>query len=361
MATVQTKRLAQLVGLVNVVRPEDSTEMTTTIASTKQGMVVVTSNQREFAIGRLSDGASDQPWLAVVPSERLLKLFEFYDTPTLDIQPDTKDAKKWLVIKYGKKTNRIECLSDNLRSSVTKEASENFANVSGEDFYTLFRSVVYAASSEAMQPAWKCVQIELVNGELRLSATDGFRAAVNKVVDVESKGGFRVHVEAHLLRKYMKFLRESSLVTIAVDDSSKVSFKFGDMSLTVVATEAVSADLFAFVEATPKNHFISFNMDDMQRTARLANVLSPRRLKLEVSSDSCKMSCHSDDGGDITSSFDVDSSWNGDIYMNPKFLKDAAVSADGNVRMFLLDDKKPITFAKESYPHWKYVVAPMYE
>ncbi len=285
-----------------------------------------------------------------------------------DIVKEMPDGE---ILIHVKKNNQIDIEGKNCRFKLTglaKDEFPKFPEFKDKEILQLdqlalkemFRLTSFAVSHEESRYVLNGVLMEIVDGAMRIVATDGRRLAkVEKKISTSVKKDVSVILPIKAVHEIIRNLKDEGMVSFVVG-SNQVLF---DIDGVLIATRIIEGEFPNYNQVIPKpvKTRIRMNTKELLSSIRRANLLATpdfQAIKFEVFTDKMVVSKTTPDVGESREEIPIQ--YDGQeivVGFNPQFLIDFLKNInDDQIDIELLGVDKPAVIRLEDY---LYLALPM--
>lgn len=150
-------------------------------------------------------------------------------------------------ISYGENSTVLQLLPVDDFPVIDTDINENYFRIENKTFKTIISRSVFCCAQDDNRPILKGCLIELKDGELTLTALDGFRMAVLKKDGVKSSGELRIVCPARTLNEVSKMLSDEGESTVYVQNGMMMV----QVDDTIVVSRLYRGDFINYKNITP--------------------------------------------------------------------------------------------------------------
>ncbi len=237
-------------------------------------------------------------------------------------------------------------------------------SVDGEGLTKALSRVLHAAAKDSMRPVLTGVLFEFSSKAVTLAATDGFRLAVDTVVDLAGEVPLKnIVVPARVLNEVMRQDLSGGVEIGLIEDSNQIVFVSGD---TILVSQILDGNFPEYRKIIPPKFTTEavVEREELMQAVAVSQVFAKENsnvVKWEVLKSTVKLAADSPEQGNSESEIAAKVEGEGvEIAFNGRFVQDflQAVSSE-RVRIGLNDRLAPGVFQSEGDDKFMAVVMPI--
>jgi DNA polymerase III subunit beta len=270
------------------------------------GSIQMTATDLDLAIATRSSADVKAEGALTVPAKRLFELVRKLSKEEL------KFEAKELTLNVGSKTGRFKfhCIRPEEFPARINVSPDLTFKIEAKLFERMVRRSIYAVSTDETRPALNGALLQIVEGEIRLVATDGHRLARASVKQTgigknPFKGDVIIPLKAlHHLQRLVSDTGESVTVELS---KNHARFTAGPTTLT---TKLIEGPFPNYEQVLPKqnNKLLRANRDELTQALDRVSIFSDsltRQVKFSISTNKLRLIVQTPDQGEATEEIDV--------------------------------------------------------
>lgn len=306
--TVAQTEILTALHLVSSAVPSRTTlpVLSNILVEAMDGSIQMTATDLDLAIATRSSADVKAEGALTVPAKRLTELVRKLSKEEL------KFEAKDLTLNVGSKTGRFKfhCIRPEEFPARINVSPDLTFKIEPKLFERMIRRTIYAVSTDETRPALNGALLQIVEGEIRLVATDGHRLARATVKQAgigknPLKGDVIIPLKAlHHLQRLVSETAES--VTIELS-KNHARFTAGPTTLT---TKLIEGPFPNYEQVLPKqnNKILRANRDQLTQALDRVSIFSDsltRQVKFSISPNKLRLIVQTPDQGEANEEIDV--------------------------------------------------------
>ncbi|HRF28104.1 MAG TPA: DNA polymerase III subunit beta [Candidatus Saccharibacteria bacterium] len=278
-------------------------------------------------------------------------------------------------ITLSVKNNRLHIKTPNHNSIINGVNDEEFPELptvdikdsvtytlAVDDFKTAVSQTIIAASADPTRQILTGVYWHTNEKSLFLAATDGYRLAEKKLMNVSSE--LNAIIPTTTLQEVLRSLRDDiTEITILIDET-QVTFLLEDIEIT---SRLIDGNFPNYRQLIPSKNETSFSVekDEFTRVIKVASLFakgSGGGINLDVNADDGTVSVSSvaSEVGENTSTIKATITGSGSVSLNSRYLIDALAVLDGPTISFGFSGKlAPCVVTSGDKPNYTHIIMPL--
>jgi DNA polymerase-3 subunit beta len=313
------------------------------------------SNLEVFIINSITAKVDDEG-VVCVPANLVTEFVN--NLPKTNINIETKDSK--LTIKAGNYKSVINTISPDEFPSTPKDDFTTEITIPNEVFKNAAAQVITCASNDTTRPILTGVYLHSENGELLLTATDGYRLAEKKVAKTDQD--ISVIIPAATISEVSRILSDQPEITINISDE-QIKFKIGDTELISRLIDGSYINYSSLIPDKTENSAVLDKADFVQavKVAELFARESAESITLKTNQTHQTLEINSikSEFGDNNSKIDGEIIGDAAITLNAKYLLNALNSIEGEKVNFNFSGKLTPALVTGEKPDYKHIIMPV--
>ena len=324
--------------------------------------IKITSNNMELGIETTIEGRVDEGGKIAVNAKMLSDILHKLPDETVHIEVDDKF---YAFLKCGKFKCSIPGLSGEDYPEIQKIGKENPVRISQYSLKQVIGQTLFAVSDNETTKTMTGEHFEVNENELTISALDGHRVAIRKILLKENHDKVDVIIPGRTLGEISKIIEGDTEKDVEISISSNlILFETGNTIITSRLIEGNFVDI---------NRVLNYDFDtvikidkkqlreDLDRSTLFVKESEKKPLIFDIEDNTLKLSMTTSIGSMVD---EIDIEKNGDdlkIGFNPKFFLDVIrVIDDDEISLYFTKSKAPC-FIKddEVNPSYNYVIMPV--
>lgn len=326
---------------------------------TENNRLVLAATNLEIAITESINAKVDGDGAITIPA-RLMTEF-VTNLPKTNITLEVEDQTK------------LHIMAGNYRSTINATIADEFPalpeieplhemTIAAELLKKAVSQTTLVASSDTTRPILTGVYFHTFEGDLYMTATDGYRLAERKVMPLDAE--ISAIIPASTLNDVVRVLSdEVKEIQIRLNDE-QISFTIGDK---VVTSRLIDGKFIDYRQLIPKktDTVVTLEKSEFQRIAKISELFareSAGSVTLEANPTTAMLSIHSiaSQLGENTSEAEANVKGDGSITLNSRYLLDALGCIDGEKVTFQFSGKlAPSLLTAEKSDDYKHIIMPV--
>lgn len=221
------------------------------------------------------------------------------------------------------------------------ETSSALYTVDAADFKQAVSQTIITASSDSTRPVLTGVYWHVVDGQLYLAATDGYRLAERRLMAADHD--IAAIIPASTLQEVMRTLSDDVSEIEMLFDETQVRFRMNGVEVTSRLIDGKYPDYRQLIPASSETT-ITINEAEFTRITKIAGLFartSGGSITLTADNDKQALSIHSvaSELGENTSTADAAVTSDGQVTLNSRYLIDALSVTEGDMVEFRFSGK----------------------
>jgi DNA polymerase III, beta subunit len=346
----------KLANALNIVSHISSTKTTLPILSNlliraEDSQLQLNASNLEIFITNSITAKVDKEGVICIPANLITEFIN--NLPKTNINIETKDEK--LIIKAGNYKSIINTINPDEFPSNPKDEFNNEITIDSEVFKNATSQVITCTSSDTSRPILTGVYLYNNNGELLLTATDGYRLAEKKVLKTDKD--INIIIPTTTISEINRIIGDEKEININISDE-QIKFKIGDVELISRLIDGNYINYSSLIPSDTENSAV-LNKADFIQAVKVAELFARESAESIIiktnSADQClEINSIKSEFGDNNSKIDGDIVGDASITLNARYLLNAINSIEGDTINFsFLNKMSPalITGKKEDYKH----------
>lgn len=294
---------------------------------TDNGRLIVAATNLEVAIIETIGAKIEQEGAITVPARLIADFVGNLPHTNVDIETDGEKVK----IGAGSYKSTINSsLADDFPALPEAKAATSF-QIPADTLKSAISETVIVASTDTTRPILTGVYIYTFEGALYFAATDGYRLAEKRVMDLADN--ISVIVPASTLADVVRIIGDEADIRVELDDE-QISFIIGDATIT---SRLIDGRFIDYRQLIPTKTEFSAAADRSEfiRVTKVAELFARESagsiiLKTDQTDQIISVQSIASQLGENTSTVEADVKGDGVVTLNSKFLLDAlnAISGD---------------------------------
>ena len=306
--SVAQSELSQALSLISSAVPSRTTLPVLSnilVEATSEGLQL-TATDLDLSITTRAPADVKSEAALTVPAKKLLELVR--KLPREELKLEAKD----LTLNVGSKTGRFKflCIRPEEFPARTTVAPESTLTIDGKQFERMIKRTIYSVSTDETRPALNGALFQVVEGEIRLVATDGHRLARATLKHPGAiKGAMKgdVIVPLKALNHLLRLIAEGADPVHVELSRNHARFTIGQTSLT---TKLIEGPFPNYEQVLPKNNtkHLHVKRDDLAAALDRVSVFSDsltRQVKFSIAQNKLRLIVQTPDQGEATEELDV--------------------------------------------------------
>lgn len=306
--SVAQTELAQALSLISSAVPSRTTLPVLSnilVEATSEGLQL-TATDLDLSITTRAIADVKAEAALTVPAKKLLELVR--KLPREELKLEAKD----LTLNVGSKTGRFKflCIRPEEFPARTAVSPDSTLTIDAKQFERMIKRTIYSVSTDETRPALNGALLQIVEGEIRLVATDGHRLARATLKHPGAiKGAVKgdVIVPLKALNHLQRLIMEGAEPVHVELSRNHARFTIGKTSLT---TKLIEGPFPNYEQVLPKNNtkLLHVKRDELAAALDRVSVFSDsltRQVKFSIARDKLRLVVQTPDQGEATEELDV--------------------------------------------------------
>lgn len=278
---------------------------------------------------------------------------------------DLKVTDNRLAISAGRYTSVINgVIADEFPELpiIDKENSQAY-KVDVADFKQAVSQTIIAASSDSTRPVLTGVYWQVIDGQVQLASTDGYRLAERSLMTSESE--LSAIIPASTLQEVIRTLTDDMSEIEILFDDTQVRFLMGSVEITSRLIDGKYPDYRQLIPASSEST-ITINTSEFMRITKIAGLFarnSGGSITLTADNDRQTLSINSiaSELGENTSTADAKVEGSGQVTLNSRYLSDVLAVIDADIVNFRFSGKiSPCVLTPVgNTPNYTHIIMPL--
>jgi DNA polymerase-3 subunit beta len=313
------------------------------------------SNLEVFIINSIT-AKVDSEGVVCVPANLITEFIN--NLPKTNINIETKDNK--LIIKAGNYKSVINTVNPDEFPSTPKDDFNNKITLSSEVFKNATSQVLVCTSNDTSRPILTGVYLHNNNGELLLTATDGYRLAEKKIMKI--KEDIKIVIPAQTVSEVNRILDAESDINIKISDE-QVVFEIGDINLNSRLIDGSYINYHSLIPDKTENT-ATLNKSDFIQAVKVAELFARESaesitIKTNQTNQALEINSITSEFGDNNSKIEGEITGDGTITLNAKYLLDALNCIEGDVVHLSFSGKLTPILVMGDSKDYKHIIMPV--
>ncbi|RWZ78365.1 MAG: DNA polymerase III subunit beta [Candidatus Microsaccharimonas sossegonensis] len=306
---------------------------------TDNNRLLVAATNLEIATTQYIGAKITKPGALTIPARLISEFVNNLPKDTIKLQVINNN----LHISSGKFTSIINgVIADEFPELPTiNEASSISYTIHIDDFKQAVNQTIITASSDTTRPVLTGVYWHSHEGQLYLSATDGYRLSERRLV--ETKSDVSAIIPVQTLQEALRTIVEDSDTVDILFDETQVRFRINDAEIISRLVDGNFPDYRQLIPAKSDIN-VTVNKQEFIRVTKIAGLFareSGGSVTVTVDADNKSVSLHSiaSEYGENTSELSAEVTGSGQVTLNSRYLTEALSVIEGDTIEFSFTGK----------------------
>lgn len=318
-----------------------------------------TANDMEMGIETMLSGIIDEEGTVLVEAKMFSEFIR--KMPSEDIVIETKDEQ--VIIKSGKSEIKLATKNKDEFPVLPEIIRSNRVTVSQFTLREMIRQTIHSISTNESSKLMTGELFEINGNELKITALDGYRISIRKVILKENYPSIKVVIPGKTLNEIMKIINGGIDDELNIYfDEKHVLFEFDD---TIVMSRLIEGEYYRIDQMLSGDYETKVVVNKsvlfgcLDRSSLLIRDNDKKPIVIDIKENNLKLEINSTLGA---MDEDIDIVKEGSdimIAFNPKFLMDdLRVIDDEEISMYFINSKAPF-FLKNDDGSYIYLIVPV--
>jgi DNA polymerase-3 subunit beta len=298
----------------------------------------------------------DNEGVVCVPANLITEFIN--NLPKTNINIESKDNK--LTIKAGNYKSIINTINPDEFPSTPKEDFDNEITINSEIFKNTTSQVSVCASNDTSRPILTGVYLHTSDGELLMTATDGYRLAEKKILKTNKK--IDIIIPTQTISEVNRILNTEKDINLKISDE-QIIFKIGDTDLISRLIDGTYLKYQSLIPDKTENS-ATLNKADLIQAVKVAELFARNSagsivIKTNQTNQVLEINSITSEFGDNNSKIDGEITGNAAITLNAKYLLDALNCIEGEIVHLNFSGKLTPILVTGNNSDYKHIVMPV--
>lgn len=320
--------------------------------------LVISSTNLELATTQKISAKINHPGETTLPAKLVYEYVQNLSDDTIAI----KEVGSQIKVSSGASVSKFNTIPvSEFPELPALLVSRDITEISADTLKDAIAQVVIAVSSDTTRPALTGVYWQSIDGVLYFAATDGYRLAERKVVEVSSE--MSLIVPAATIHEITRLITDNVDTIQFVHDDSQIIFTINDITLISRLIEGNFPD---YRQLIPKDNSTSATVkkDELSRIVKIANIFARETgngITLAIEDGNLDVKSIASEKGENISSISVKSKGDsGSVSLNARYLIDVLqVINPGDIEIGYSGKLAPIVMRDSSSSDYTYIIMPL--
>ncbi len=326
---------------------------------TENNRLMLAATNLEIAITEFIGAKVESDGVITVPAKLMTEFVA--NLPKTNITLDVEDQTKLHIIAGNYRSTINAVIADEFPALPEIQNARQII-MPAELLKRAVSQTAQVASNDTTRPILTGVYFHSFEGDLFMTATDGYRLAERKLMPFD--GDIKAIIPSTTLTDVVRVLSDDvENVDIKISDD-QISFEIGDV---IVTSRLIDGNFIDYRQLIPKTTETSAVLEksEFQRIAKISELFSRESagsVTIKVDPVTAMLSIHSiaSQLGENTSEVEANVTGDGSITLNSKYLLDALNCLDGSTAKFQFSGKlAPSLLTAEKSNDYKHIVMPV--
>jgi DNA polymerase-3 subunit beta len=350
--TVTQENLSKALNTVSRVASSRTTLpiLSSILIRTDNSQLILATTNLEIAITESINAKIDSDGVVTVPARLITEFVQ--NLPKVNIDIELQDNK--LLIKAGHYTSTINTTNVDDFPALPEIKSKSNFKIASDILKTAASQVIVATSNDTTRPILTGVYMHTYEGNLYITATDGYRLAERKIMPFKHE--VSLIIPATTLNDVLRVINDDTPeVEVKINDE-QVCFEAGSVKIT---SKVIDGTFINYRQLIPTSTDNSAELDHTEflRVVKISELFareSAGSIVIKANKNTLEIKSITTELGDNSSQIDGKIKGDGSITLNSRYLIDAINCIQGDVIRFNFSGKLApslITGADDDYKH----------